>query len=60
MVRSQNGNGSRAELEEQPYVWSQRWFDDPPVGTIVNAGDGLVEVYLGAEQWSDPVPRSQD
>jgi hypothetical protein len=54
MIRSQNGNG--AGFEEQPYRWSQRWFDDPPVGTTVNAGGGMVEVYLGSGQWSRPRP----
>jgi hypothetical protein len=51
---SSNGNG--APLEEQPYCWSRRWSDDPPVGTTVNAGKGMVEVYLGVGQWSEPVP----
>jgi hypothetical protein len=37
-----NGNGGG--LEERPYRWSQRWTDDPPVGTTVNVGDGMVEV----------------
>ena len=48
-------NGNSASFEEQPYRWSQRWHDDPPVGTTVNAGAGMVDVYLGHGQWSDPV-----
>ena len=36
---------------EQPYRWSQRWFDDPPVGTTVTLGNGKVEVYAGNEEW---------
>jgi hypothetical protein len=52
----QNGNG--AYVEETPYRWSRRWGGeaaDPPVGTTVNAGRGMVEVYLGSGQWSHPV-----
>jgi hypothetical protein len=49
-------NGNRVDLEEQPYRWSQRWSDDPPVGTQVGLGNGMCEVYLGAGQWSQPVP----
>jgi hypothetical protein len=45
MVASANGN--RVGLEEQPYRWSQRWSDDPPPGTTVNLGYGLVEMYIG-------------
>jgi hypothetical protein len=36
---------------ERPYKWSQRWFDDPPVGTTVVLGDGLVEVHVGGGVW---------
>ena len=60
MIRSQNGNGRGADLEEQPYRGSQRWHDDPPVGTTVNAGNGRVEVYLGDGQWSQPVPFNRE
>jgi hypothetical protein len=49
-----NGNGG--SLQEQPYKWSQGWFEDPPPGTTVNLGDGLVEVYLGRGIWQT-VPR---
>lgn len=45
------GNGNRVDLEEQPYKWSQRWSDDPPPGTTVNLGNGLVEIYLGRGIW---------
>jgi hypothetical protein len=44
-----NGNG--AFVEEQPYSWSQRWHDDPPVGREVFLGDGLVEIYIGRGIW---------
>jgi hypothetical protein len=54
MIRSQNGKGNG--FEEQPYRWSQRWSDDLPVGTQVGLGNGMCEVYLGAGQWSHPVP----
>jgi hypothetical protein len=46
-----NSNGDSRVLEERPYRWSQRWFDDPPVGTEVNLGGGLVEVYVGRGIW---------
>jgi hypothetical protein len=46
-----NANGHRSSLEGQPTRWSQRWFDDPAPGTIVNLGGGLVEVHLGGGQW---------
>ena len=41
----QNGNG--AFIEETPCRWSRRWFNEPPVGTKVFLGDGLVEVPSG-------------
>jgi len=51
MVASVSANGSGAVLEEKPYRWSQRWFDDPPVGTAVTLGDGRAEVYVGRGEW---------
>jgi hypothetical protein len=44
-------NGHGGALVEKPYRWSQRWFDDPPVGTTVVLGDGLVEVHVGGGVW---------
>ena len=35
---------------EQPYRWSQRWFDDPPIGTIVFLGNGNDEGQIGASK----------
>ena len=29
--------------------WSRRWHEDPPVGTIVGLGGGLVEIHVGRE-----------
>ena len=43
-----NGNGV---VEEPPLRWSQRWFDDPPVGTEVFLEDGLREVHVGGGVW---------
>jgi len=60
MVDVVSGNGHREHIEESPYKWSQRWFTDPPFGTTVNRGKGMVEVYLGNGNWSDPVPRPAD
>jgi len=56
MVEVTSGNGSHGPAEERPYVWSQRWFADPPVGTQVMLGGGMSEVYLGGGQGSQPVP----
>src|SRR5262245_1715247 len=50
--RLSNGNGNGGGFPEHPYRWSRRWDDDPPVGTQVLLGGGLVEVYLGGGQWS--------
>ena len=30
-----------------PLIWSRKWDDDPPPGTQLHLGDGLVGVYLG-------------
>ena len=38
--------GRPCDLEEQPYKWSQRWFDDPPVGTIAGP-----DIYVGNGEW---------
>jgi hypothetical protein len=62
MIRSQsgNGNGGGPGFIERPYRWSQRWSDDPPVGTQVGFGNGKVEVYLGDGQWSEPRPLDRE
>jgi hypothetical protein len=47
-------NGKRrANLvsEQKPYRWSQRWFDDPPAGTIVFLADGTADLCIGNAQW---------
>jgi hypothetical protein len=36
-------------FEERPDKWSQRWFDDPPVGTIVYDHERVI--YLGNGDW---------
>jgi hypothetical protein len=38
-------------LEETPYRWSRRWSEEPPVGTEVLLGDGLVEIHVGRRIW---------
>jgi hypothetical protein len=56
-----NGNGHF--VDERPYKWSRRWGGDaadPPVGTTVGLGGGMVEVYLGHGKWSEPVARPID
>jgi hypothetical protein len=42
-------HGKGSAFAERPYRWSQRWHDDPPVGTIV-LGDERV-IYLGNGAW---------
>jgi hypothetical protein len=36
-------NAARAETMR----WSRRWYDEPPLGTEVFLGDGLVEIHVG-------------
>jgi hypothetical protein len=36
---------------EEPKRWSRRWCDEPPVGTQVFLGGGLVEVHVGRGMW---------
>ena len=31
--------------------WSQRWFDDPPVGTVNLDGGRNPEIYIGNGAW---------
>lgn len=45
MVAPVNGNGGA--VPESPYRWSRRWCQEPPVGTEVLLGDGLVEGHVG-------------
>jgi hypothetical protein len=43
-------NGKRPPTPpEQPYRWSQRWSDDPPIGTIVLGHERVI--YLGNGEW---------
>jgi hypothetical protein len=44
-------NGYGNFVEETPYRWSRRWSDEPPVGTEVLLGGGLVEVHVGRGIW---------
>ena len=44
-----NGNGGF--VEETPCRWSRRWYQEPPVGTEVFLGGGLVEVHVGRGIW---------
>ena len=37
--------------QEDPYKWSQRWFEDPPFGTINYDGGRNPEIYLGNGDW---------
>jgi hypothetical protein len=40
-------NAARAETVR----WSRRWHDEPPVGTEVFLGNGLVEIHVGRGIW---------
>jgi hypothetical protein len=44
-----NGNGQ--PVYEAPYKWSRRWYEEPPMGTEVFLGDGLVEIHCGRGIW---------
>jgi hypothetical protein len=44
-----NGNGQF--VVETTYKWSRRWNEEPPVGTQVLLGNGLVEVHVGRGIW---------
>lgn len=46
-----NGMRPVPHFEERPYKWSQRWFDDPPVGTINNDGGRNPEIHVGNGEW---------
>jgi hypothetical protein len=48
-------NGHDALYEERPYKWSRRWYDDPPPGTEVLLGDGLIEMHVGRGIWETVV-----
>ena len=57
-------NGRRAAntrpYVQMPYRWSQRWFDDPPPGTINLDGGRNPEIYMGDGNWQPldaPEPR---
>ena len=50
MVETVNGNGG-GFVAELPYRWSRRWCEEPPVGTEVLLGGGLVEVHVGRGIW---------
>ena len=41
-----NGRRPLPHFEERPYKWSQRWFDDPTVGTIAGP-----DIYVGNGDW---------
>jgi hypothetical protein len=46
-----NGRRPRDSFVEQPYRWSRRWRDDPPVGTINFDGGRNPEIYAGNGDW---------
>ena len=59
-----NGSRPAPQFEERPYKWSQRWFDDPPVGTINFDGGRNPEIYIGNGEWQprdrNPEPKAAD
>ena len=48
--KSHGRRPSHPQFEERPYKWSRRWFDDPPVGTIILGGE-RVQIYIGNGEW---------
>jgi hypothetical protein len=46
-----NGTRRREAEAEKPYRWSQRWFDDPPVGTINYDAGRDREIHTGDGNW---------
>ena len=46
-----DNNGNGRFVDEQPYKWSRRWAEEPPVGTEVFLGHGEVEVHVGRGVW---------
>ena len=46
-----NGKRRPHPFVQQPYRWSQRWFDDPRVGTINYDGGRNPQIYLGNGEW---------
>ena len=46
-----NGRRPQQPFAERPYKWSQRWRDDPPIGTINYDGGQNPEIYLGNGEW---------
>ena len=34
---------------EMPHRWSQRWYDDPPIGTVVLGHERVI--YIGNGEW---------
>jgi hypothetical protein len=46
-----NGRRAPTRFQERPYKWSQRWFDDPPIGTINYDGGRNPEIHIGSGEW---------
>ena len=46
-----NDSRPARQFDERPYKWSQRWFDDPPIGTINFDGGRSPEIYVGNGEW---------
>jgi hypothetical protein len=48
-----NGRRRPEPYVQQPYRWSRRWYDDPPIGTINFDGGHNPEIYVGNGEWRD-------
>lgn len=46
-----NGRRATAPNGEMPYRGSQRWSEDPPIGTIKYDGGRNPEIYVGNGDW---------
>lgn len=45
-----NGRRPQPQFVERPYKWSQRWRDDPPIGTIVYGNEHVICMGNGDRQ----------
>ena len=40
-----NGQTTAERFRERPYKWSQRWRDDPPIGTIISTANEARDLH---------------
>jgi hypothetical protein len=52
VVNGRRSAQAQPDQPEKPYRWSQRWYDDPPIGTINYDGGRNPEVYADNGKWT--------